>query len=93
MLPYLTAIGIITTQVSEWPVKIVLLVGYCFVMITPALILSAGRLVAHDELQPMLERFDSWFVRRARTMAAWVTGVLGFIVGAHGAHELWFTGA
>ncbi|RLP07706.1 hypothetical protein D9T14_09300 [Propionibacterium australiense] len=93
MLPYLAGIGIISTQASGWPMRIALLTGYCLVMITPALVLTAGRVIAHNELETLLRRLDRWFVRNARTMMAWVTGVMGFIMAAHGAHCLWFAGS
>src|SRR5699024_714265 len=44
MLPYLAGFGIITTQGPGWPGSVLLLVGYCIVMIAPALVLLTLRL-------------------------------------------------
>lgn len=42
MVPYLGAIGIITTNGPGWPGNAALLAGYCVVMILPALVLTLG---------------------------------------------------
>lgn len=93
MLPYLAAIGIITTQGPGWPLSVVLLLGYCLVMIAPALALTIGRLVAHDALERPLARLDRLLTTHATSTTAWIIGILGFLLAAHAVFDLgWFGG-
>lgn len=90
MLPYLAAIGIITTQAMGWPGEGLLLLGYCLVMIVPALALTAARLVARSVLEAPLTRLDAWLTKNAQSTTAWIIGIVGFLLAARAAHELWF---
>jgi Protein of unknown function (DUF2910). len=93
MLPYLTAIGIITAQGPVWPASSVLLLGYCLVMIAPALALTIGRLIAHDALERPLARLDQWLTKHATSTTAWIIGIVGFLLAAHAVFDLgWFGG-
>src|SRR5690606_26389181 len=47
MIPYLTAIGLLTASDLDLAGGAVVLVGYCLVMILPALVLLAGRVLAY----------------------------------------------
>ncbi|KZE90565.1 GAP family protein [Microbacterium sp. TNHR37B] len=92
MLPYLAAIGVITSQGPAGPASIVLLAGYCLVMIAPAACLTIARLVAHDALQRPLTRLDQWLTRHAAATTAWIVGIVGFLLAAHAIFDLgWFT--
>lgn len=91
MLPYLAGIGIITVQGPGWPGNAVLLLGYCLVMILPALVLSAGRILARSALEAPLQKLDGWLTEHARSTTAWVIGIVGFIIAAQAAHHLWFS--
>ncbi|MDO4718600.1 MAG: GAP family protein [Propionibacteriaceae bacterium] len=90
MLPYLAGIGIITVRGPGWPGNAVLLLGYCLVMILPALVLTAGRVLAGSTLETPLKRLDSWLTKHAQATTAWVIGIVGFIIAAQAAHHLWF---
>ncbi|WGH80778.1 GAP family protein [Auritidibacter ignavus] len=83
MLPYLAAIGIISTQPSHWPTPAFLLLGYCLVMILPAMVLLVARLVGHRRLVPVLQRWDSWLTRNAQSTTAWIIGIVGFLLAAN----------
>lgn len=80
MIPYLAAIGIITAQGSGWPGGTALLAGYCLAMITPALVLTFGRVVAHSALAGPLSRLDHWLTRHAHSTTAWIIGIVGAIL-------------
>ncbi|WP_293781027.1 GAP family protein [uncultured Aeromicrobium sp.] len=93
MLPYLAAIGILTSQGPGWPASGVLLTGYCLVMIAPALVLTFGRVVAHDALERPLSRLDRWLTRHAQATTAWILGIIGFLLAAHAIFDLGWFGA
>lgn len=80
MLPYLAAIGLIAGQGPGWPASGALLAGYCLVMVTPALVLLAGRLVARRVLERPLARLDAWFSRHSAGALSWVVGIIGAVL-------------
>jgi hypothetical protein len=88
MLPYLAAIGLLTT--SDLPATQVALVmaGYCLLMIVPALILLAVRLAAGHRVVGVLTRFGDWMARS--NALAWIVGVVGFLLGRDAAVRLGF---
>lgn len=88
MVPYLAAIGIIGTTDLSWPLTLLVLAGYCLVMILPALLLLAGRIGAARLVEPLLQRVNAWMVRNGRENTAWILGIIGFYVGAVGAEGL-----
>lgn len=78
MLPYLAAIGLITT--SALPVAQIPLVmaGYCLLMIAPALILMVLRLIAGHRIEPFLTRISNWMANS--NALAWIVGIVGFLL-------------
>ncbi|GGM49685.1 GAP family protein [Microbacterium saperdae] len=92
MVPYLAAIGIITTQGPGWSASAVLLFGYCLVMIAPALVLTIGRLVAHDKLERPLGRIERWLTKHATSTTAWIIGIIGFLLAANAIYDLGWVG-
>jgi len=93
MIPYLGAIGIIATAGPRWPASGVLLLGYCLVMIAPALVLTIGRLVAHDALERPLTGLDRWLTKHAQATTSWIIGIVGFLLAVQAVSDLgWFGG-
>jgi cytochrome c biogenesis protein CcdA len=88
MLPYLAAIGIITSEGPGFPVSALILLGYCVVMVTPALLLMAGRLLAARALDKPLRRLDDWLTRNAASTTAWVVGIVGALLAVNAAGSL-----
>jgi hypothetical protein len=80
MLPYLGAIGLLTGSELTWLERVVVLVGYCLVMILPALVLLAGRIVAAGAVEPLLGRVARWMERSAGETTAWILGIVGFLL-------------
>lgn len=80
MVPYLAAIGLIGTADLAWPLTLLVLVGYCLVMILPAIVLLIGRVAAASVVQPVLHRVNDWMERTGRENTAWLLGIVGVLV-------------
>ncbi|GIE95212.1 GAP family protein [Paractinoplanes rishiriensis] len=90
MLPYLAAIGLMTTS-SLAPAEIALVMaGYCVVMILPALVLMLARMAAGDRVIPVLTRFSDWMARS--NAVSWIVGIVGFLLARDAAVALGFVG-
>jgi hypothetical protein len=93
MLPYLAAIGLIAAQGPGWPASPLMLVGYCVVMVLPALVLLAGRVLARPIVERPLARLDAWFARHGASTAAWVVGIIGVVLVVNTAPAAFSAGA
>ncbi len=80
MLPYLGAIGMLTTSDIGWSVRILLLAAYALVMIVPALVLFAIRVLVHEQVEPWLERLSKWIAKEVDEATVWVPAIVGFLV-------------
>lgn len=72
MIPYLAAIGFLTTSELSLLGRSVVLFGYCLVMITPALLLLVARLSLHGYVSPILANLEALLSRIANEAMAWV---------------------
>jgi len=80
MVPYLSAIGLLTASDVDMATGASLLVGYCFIMIVPALVLLSMRVVADRWVRRPLERFEGWMSRTAAETTAWIVGIIGVLL-------------
>lgn len=80
MLPYLAAIGLVGGSGMGFGLQVGVLAGYCVVMILPALVLLAGRLVARSRVEPLLIRISRWMEKSGAEASAWIVGILGFLI-------------
>ncbi|MCK2217882.1 GAP family protein [Actinomadura sp. ATCC 31491] len=90
MVPYLAAVGLMTTSglpAAQW---LPLLAGYVLVMIAPPLALMALRGVAGAWLEPRLERLRAWLTRHSASMVSWAVGIIGFLLARDAAAHLFF---
>jgi hypothetical protein len=86
MLPYLAAIGLLTTaELAAGPVTLVM-AGYCLLMVVPALLLLAVRLSAGDSVTPLLTRIGDWMARS--NALSWIVGIVGFLLARDAAVRL-----
>ncbi|MEV6491306.1 GAP family protein [Actinoplanes sp. NPDC051633] len=86
MLPYLAAIGLLTTsKLAAGPIVLVM-AGYCLLMILPALLLLTARLTAGDRITPLLTRVGDWLARS--NALSWVVGIVGFLLARDAAVRL-----
>lgn len=88
MLPYLGAIGLLSTSDINLALRPVVLAGYVVVMVAPALVLLAIRLAVHGRAQPVLERLNGWMARSAGEATAWAMGIAGFYIAGDAAGRL-----
>ncbi|MGV9302330.1 GAP family protein [Nonomuraea sp. NPDC004354] len=90
MVPYLAAIGIMTTSklpVAQW---VPLLAVYVLIMIMPPLVLIAVRSVAKGWLEPKLERLRAWMAKHAASAVSWSLAIVGFLLARDAAVFLFF---
>lgn len=82
MIPYLAAIGALTASELSLAGRGAVLFGYCLVMIAPALLLLAARLLLHDYVSPILTKLEASLSRNANEAMAWVVFLVGlYLVG------------
>lgn len=88
MLPYLAAMGLMAEAGLEPGIRMAVLAGYCLVMVLPAVLLLALRLVARRLVEPPLARLADWLHRTGGETTAWIVGIVGFLVARSAASEL-----
>lgn len=77
MVPYLAAIGLVSSSGTPAGTRIALLAGYCALMVTPALILLVLRLTLRSRIETHLQRLASWMERTGTENTAWILAVVG----------------
>ncbi|AEB47916.1 GAP family protein [Micromonospora maris] len=88
MLPYLGALGLLSTSGLDMPAVVALLGGYCLVMVLPAVVLLGARLAWPRLVEPVLARLNAWIVRSSGSMLGWVLGIAGFLIARDAAVRL-----
>lgn len=88
MLPYLAGITLINASDMGWAASVALLAAYCMVMVLPALLAVAARMLAAGAVEPVLQRLSGWLTKNAAGTTAWIVGVIGFLVGRDAAVKL-----
>lgn len=90
MLPYLGAIGMMSAAELA-PAQIVLLLGgYCLVMVVPAVLLLSGRIALRARIEPFLNRVSTWFAEKGAGATGWILGIAGFLVARDAVARLFF---
>ncbi len=87
MLPYIVAMTMLADAGIDTPLRVMSLVGYCALMILPAIVLLLLRLVAAPLVQRPLERFAAWMQRTGAENTAWIIGIIGFLIARSAATE------
>ncbi|RSM83145.1 hypothetical protein DMH04_23680 [Kibdelosporangium aridum] len=90
MLPYLGAIGLMTTSGLSALTILTLLAGYCVVMIVPAGVLLTARITARSLVEPVLQRLNNWIMRNGASATGWLLGIAGFLVARDAAVRLFW---
>lgn len=92
MVPYLAAIGLIGTADLSGGAIVLTLVGYCLVMILPALLLLVGRIGAARRVEPVLRRINDWMARTGQENTAWILGIIGVLIASSALQSLGVVG-
>jgi hypothetical protein len=90
MLPYLAAVGLLASAGLSPVWYLPLLLGYCVVMVLPALVLVGLRVAAQDRLEGPLRRLDNFLSRHADSAIGWVMAIAGFLIARDAAVRLWW---
>ncbi|GAA3934576.1 GAP family protein [Microbacterium soli] len=88
MLPYIVAMTMLADSAVSAPLRIAALVGYCLVMIAPALLLLVLRVVAHRAVERPLRRFAAWLGKDSAETTAWIVGIIGFFIAGGALSDL-----
>ncbi|MER1996959.1 MAG: GAP family protein [Arthrobacter sp.] len=80
MLPYLAAVGVLTSAGAGWSVSAGMLALYCLVMLLPALLLVLLRCLLGRHLDGPLERLRAWLTKVSGEAVLWVVGIVGFLM-------------
>lgn len=80
MVPYLAAIGLLTTTDLVAAERTAILAGYVVVMCLPAIVLTALRFTTRGLIDPVLQRISAWFERNGSEMLGWTLGIVGFLI-------------
>ena len=80
MLPYLAAVGVM--QGAGWgtSVQLLALIGYCLVMIVPALALVGARALAGPRIEAWMQKMGSKAAVYAQETLGWVVGIAGYLL-------------
>jgi hypothetical protein len=80
MIPYLAAIGILTASELSLVGRSVVLFAYCLLMIVPALLLLAARLLLHDHVSPILTKLEISLACNASKAVSWAIILVGMLL-------------
>jgi hypothetical protein len=88
MLPYLGALGLLSASGLSFHQSSLILIGYCLIMIAPALALLLIRIGLHQRISGVLESIEGWMSRHAGEMTAWVLFLVGLFLTNDAAQAL-----
>ncbi|MDF2497144.1 MAG: hypothetical protein K0Q86_776 [Arthrobacter koreensis] len=80
MLPYLAAVGLLTSSGIGWSASAGMLVLYCLVMLLPAAVLVLARGLLGKRLDGPLERLRAWLTKASGEAVLWIVGIVGFLL-------------
>lgn len=80
MLPYLAAVGVMQAAGWSTSVQLIALVGYCLVMIVPALALVGARALAGARIEAWMQKWGSKVSAYAQETLGWVVGIAGYLL-------------
>lgn len=92
MLPYLAAVGLLTSSGVGFSASAGVLVLYCLVMLLPAALLVLSRWMLGRRLDGPLEKLRSWLSKASGEAVLWIVGIVGFLLLRAGLARL-FPGA
>lgn len=85
MVPYLAAIGLLSTTGLSFSAITAWIAVYCTIMIAPAAIATFVRIHAHDRVTPTLGRLDTWLSRNGPIISGTTLTLIGSVAIANAA--------
>ncbi|TDD70539.1 hypothetical protein E1262_09915, partial [Jiangella aurantiaca] len=79
-LPYLAAIGLMTSNELSPAQWAPLLAGYNVIMVLPGVLLFVVWRVAGDRVRTRFERFRDWLQANSAETLAWIMGIAGVLL-------------
>ena len=92
MLPYLAAIGLLTTSGLGVVAWVPVLAAYVLVMVLPALLLLALRKALGSRVEEPLEWVSAWLTRHSDGVLGWVLAIAGVLLARDAAFKLGLLG-
>jgi len=80
MLPYLAAVGLLTSSGIGWTASAGVLGLYCLVMLLPAALLVLSRWLLGKHLDGPLQRLRAWLSKASGEAVLWIVGIVGFLL-------------
>lgn len=80
MLPFLAAVGIVSSADLSLTGEALVVVAYTVVMVLPALLLLVVRLLAGHRLDAPLSRLSQWIDRHAGSAGWWAAAIIGLLL-------------
>lgn len=80
MLPYLAAVGLLTSSGIGWTASAGVLALYCLVMLLPAALLVLSRWLLGKRLDGPLQRLRAWLSKASGEAVLWIVGIVGFLL-------------
>lgn len=88
MLPYIAGMTMLASTELPFAYRVLVLAGYCLVMISPALVLIGLRAVARRAMDRPLNALSRWMQRSGAETTAWILGIVGFLIARSAATDL-----
>lgn len=88
MVPYLAAVALVVSADLPTLGTATLLLGYCLVMVLPALVLLLTRRLAAGRVEPLLDRLGRLSGRGGSDAMLWAAGIAGFLLARDAAWRL-----
>lgn len=82
MVPYLGAIGLLSTSNLNMFPRVAILAAYCTVMVLPAFLVIAAASLFGDRMWTRLERLSGWMQHHSEGAIGWIMGIAGFFLAA-----------
>lgn len=79
-LPYLAAIGLMTSNELSPAQWVPLLAGYNAIMVAPGVLLFLVWRVAGERVRSRFERFRDWLRASSAETLSWIMGIVGFLL-------------
>lgn len=92
MLPYLAAVALLSAADLPGAAQAGLLLGYCVLMVLPALLLLAVRRLAARRIEPLLHRLERLAARGGTEATLWAAFILGFLLARDASLQLGLLG-